>query len=200
MAYKRSSSILAVVSWVLIASGCDESLPPRTDPVNILQPSLTAPYDVIEMQDGIPIRSAGSFTPSLKNVYSEVLQKEADIQVTINVWLEKNPEAHRTIRLTAASLAYPVLSGGLITLLPRDSARFVGWWDQRTDDGMPFWSFVPLTTKVGSNGEPYQDSDPIEFVAQVSIQIFKNVQPRTSPPIHYTSTYRLFTSASDGNN
>lgn len=200
MAYKWSSSVLTIALGVLFVAGCDESLPPRSDPTNILQPSLIPPHDIIEMQDGMPIRSAGAFSASLKNTYSEVLEKEADIQVSISVWMATSSEVHRTIRLTSTSLTYPVLRGNMLTLLPRDSARFFGWWDQRTDDGVPFWNYVRLTEKIGANGEPYKDSDPIEMVAQVSMQVFKNVQPRTGPPIHFTVMYRLFSSTSDGNN
>lgn len=198
--YKWSFSVLAIVVWALVLPGCDESLPPRSDPTNILQAALVPPSGFIVIKDGMPVAYAGLFGASIKNIYTEALQKDADIQVLITVWLEKSSDAHRTIRLTASSLTYPILTGNLITLLPQDSARFVGWWDQRTDDGVPFWSFGPLTSKAGANGETYLESEPIGFVAQVSIQVFKNVQPRTCSPIHYTSTYRLFSSGSDGNN
>jgi hypothetical protein len=198
--YKWISSLLAIACWGFLGSGCDESLPPRSDPVNILQPSLIPPHEIIEMKDGVPIREAGAIIVSLKNIYTEVLQKEADVEVLVNVWMATSSEVHRTIRLTALHMGHPAMQGNLLTLLPQDSARFVALWDQRTDEGVPFWQYVHVTTKTGINDQTYQDSDPIEFVVQVSIRLFKNVQPRVSPPIHYTSTYRLFTSTTDGNN
>jgi hypothetical protein len=194
LAYKWNSSVLAIVSCVLLLSGCDESLPPRSDPTDILHASVAPPHEMIEMQDGVPIRDAGELIASLKNVYTEVLQKEANVEATLTIWMAKRSDVHRTIHLTVQNMAYPVVVRKMLTLVPKDSARFVVWWDQRTDEGVPFWHYVSLTPKTGLNGQSYQDSDPIEFVAQASIQVFQNVQPRTSPPIHYTSTYRLFAS------
>jgi hypothetical protein len=150
------------------------------------------------MEDEIPIRGAGSYVVSLANTYDEVLQKKMDVRGTVTVWLEKDPAVRRTIPLTVLQLAYPVPTGDLLTILPGDSARLLVWWDQRTDGGEPFWSGTRLTEFVTPSGV-YLDSEPIKFVAQASIQLFENVQPRTSSPIHYTSMYRLFGSTG-GNN
>jgi len=190
LAYRWSFSVLIIALSALFCSGCDESLPPRSDPENILIASLAPPLEIIEFEDGVPIRTAGSYMAWLKNIHNEALQKEAKIQATIYVWMANSPEVHRTIRVLPL-LAHPRLDGHLLTLVPQDSARFLVLWDQRTDTGEPFWNHVRLTLVKSPNGE-YFDSDPIEFVAQASIQIFENVQPRMSPPIHYISRYRLF--------
>ena len=196
MACRWTFSVPVIALWALLSPGCDESLPPRTDPENVLIASLQPPHDVIEMSDGAPIRTAGSYIAYLKNSHDEALQKEADIRATITVFMAKSPHVRRTI-LVPPELAHPALDGRLLTLLPGDSARFLVVWDQKTDTGVPFWEYVPLTLVQTPLGD-YYDSDPIEFVAQASIQVFDGVQPRTSPPIYYTSKYRLFETI-DGN-
>ena len=187
----RISSILIVSLSVLSSSGCDESLPPRSEPARVVEASVSPPYSYIPIQDGNPTGTEGFLTASLRNIYDDALQKEAHLQGTIDVWIADNPKAHRTIRLTAGDLKHPSLDGKLLTLTPNDSARFLAAWDQRTDDGIPFWRFANLTHIENANSD-YWDSDQIEFVAQASSQVFENVQPRTSPLIHYTTMYRLF--------
>lgn len=198
MAYKWSSSVPLIVAFVLLASGCDESLPPRSDPTNILQASFDVPLENVELKDGVLLPYSGRLSASIKNTYTEVLQQKADIKVSISIWMANAAENHATVVLTQTSLANPPLSGGQLTLLPHDSAHFVTVWNQCTDSGEPFWKLVPLTWKLGPGGEPYQQSEPIEFVTQASIQVFENVQPRLTPAVHYFITYRLFWS-SNGN-
>jgi hypothetical protein len=198
LAYKWSSSVPLIVAFVLLASGCDESLPPRSDPTNILQASFDVPLENVELKDGMLLPYSGRLSASIKNTYTEVLQQKADIKVSISIWMANAPENHGTVVLTQTSLANPPLSGGQLTLLPHDSAHFVTVWNQHTDSGEPFWKLVPMTWKLGPNGELYQQSEPIEFVTQASIQVFENVQPRLTPVVHYFITYRLFWS-SNGN-
>ena len=198
LAYKWSSSVSVIVAFVLLASGCDESLPPRSDPTNILQASIDMPLEYVELKDGMLIPYSGRLSASIKNTYTEVLQQKADIKVSISIWMATAPENHATVVLTHTSLANPPLYGGQLTLLPHDSAHFVTVWNQYADSGEPFWRLVPLSWKVGPGGEAYQQSEPVEFVAQASIQVFENVQPRVTPAIHFFVTYRLFWS-SNGN-
>jgi hypothetical protein len=199
LAYKLNSSILAALFLALPFAGCDESLPPRNQPLNFLEASLAPPHPVVEIENGQPIKDAGSFIATLKNSYDDVLQKKADIRATVEVWMEDNEFRRRTFRLPPGSLSSPAPQGETLTLLPGQSARFVALWDQRTDRGEPFWSFVGLTTKVSPDGDVYQDSDPVRLVAQVSIQLFENVQPRVSPPIHFTVIFRIFGGSGGGN-
>lgn len=199
MAYKWSFSVLAAAFWVLFASGCDESLPPRTDPVNFLQASFTPPFEHIEYKDSMVQPPSGRLSASIKNLYDEVLQKEVDIQVTVTIWMADAPENRSTLRMTSRNLSYPSLEGNQLTLVPRDSARFTGIWDGRMDSGKFYWQITPRNWKEFPGGERFQDSDPVEFVAQASVQIFNNVQPRISPPVHFTCIFRLFWSTIDGN-
>ncbi len=188
---KQSSNLLIITSWVLFCSGCDESLPPRSEPTQVIMASVAPPYAYIPVQDGVPTGTEGFLTASLTNIYDDVLQKEANIGGSIDVWLADNPQVHRTILLTARDLTHPSLDGKLLTLKPGEAARVLAAWDQRTDEGIPFWNYVHRTHIVNATND-YYDTDPIEFVAQASIQVFANVQPRTSPAIHYTTMYRLF--------
>jgi hypothetical protein len=192
LVFKWSSRVLATVICVLFASGCDESLPPRSDPQNFLQASVASPYDYATFKDSSILPPSGKIVASLKNLYDDVLEKEADIQVTINIWMADAPQNRRTLRLTAYSLSHPALNGNQLTLLPRDSAQFVAVWNQCTDSGIPFWSLVPKTWGELPGGERFQQSAPIEFVAQASIRVFKNVQPRVSPPTHFRIIFQLF--------
>jgi hypothetical protein len=191
LACKSSFNILIIVSCLLFSSACDESLPPRSEPSQVVEASVAAPYSYIQVQDGVPIGNDGYLTASLTNVYDDVLQKEARIQGTIDVWIANSPETRRTILLSSAGLVHPSLDGKFLTLKPGEAARVLAAWDQRTDQGVPFWNYVHRTHIENATND-YYDTDPIEFVAQASIQVFANVQPRTSPAIHYTTMYRLF--------
>src|SRR5512135_767795 len=79
---RRISKALMIPLWVLCSSGCDESLPPRSEPAQVVEASLAPPYAYIPIQDGKPTGTEGFLTASLRNIYDEVLQKDARIQGT----------------------------------------------------------------------------------------------------------------------
>jgi hypothetical protein len=85
-----------------------------------------------------------------------------------------------------------IINANTITIGPDSAAFFLKQWSHMTTDSIPFWQFVNLTQKWNSHGEPYLESDPVSFVAEASVQVFRNVQPERARPTEFTVTYYIF--------
>jgi len=184
---------LILTTWTLGILGCEESLPPREEPSRFLEADLNAFSGVVVFRDSIPVTNAGSFFLTLKNIYDDVLQEEAFVQATINVALMDEPDQRAVVRADQNNLLnYWILRFNMVTLEPGTEAQFLKQWNHRTVDGIPFWEYVRLTQKFTDRGEPYLESEPMNFVAQGKVQIFKNVPPEPTRQIEFTLTYHIF--------
>jgi hypothetical protein len=108
------------------------------------------------------------------------------------VWLRDLPEQHGEVRAAGRDLTTSLISGGLLTLRPGETATFLKQWPHRTTAQVPFWSFVRLTPRVTQRGEPYLESDSVRFVATGSAQLFKTKGAEKLPQIRFTLVYRIF--------
>ncbi|MEO8168073.1 MAG: hypothetical protein ABI623_07495, partial [bacterium] len=62
----------------------------------------------------------------------------------------------------------------------------------RTTDGRGFWEFVRLTPKAPPTGDPYLESDTVNFVASGKVQLFKTRAYETLPHIEFSLVYRIY--------
>jgi hypothetical protein len=192
---KRAWAALVVsicATLFVVITGCDEVLPPRDDPQDI----LSADYFVIEgtvvVRDSQVVSSEGTFITRFVNKHSEVLQAEEGVAIDIEVWMKDQPANIAHVHGDKMSLTKAVVSGGLLTLRPRDTVSSALRWSHRTDSNRPFWNFVNLHPRVTQRGELYQASDPIRFVAQGTLRTFKARAALKLPEMEFTLVYNIF--------
>lgn len=182
-----------VSTLALLVSTCEESLPPRNEPQRFLQANYSVATGVVEIRDSAAVGLGGAFTISVKNIYVEVLQDSEYARADIDVWLRDFSEQQGKVVSTKRELTDPSLvSGGQLTLRPNVTATFLKQWEHRTIGGRRFWDFVRLTLKSTPLGEPYLESDPVNFVATGRVQLFKTKGPERLPQIQFALVYRIF--------
>jgi hypothetical protein len=173
--------------------GCNEILPPRTDPQDFLETSVAVIEGAVTFRDSTTVDQVGSFFIRAKNIYSEVLQGGELIRADIEVWPKALPGEVSAVRATKSHLMNPgIVFGSVVTLGPDTSATLLRQWNHRTGTGRPYWEFVPRTLKHNQRGEPYYEYDPIRFVARARVQIFRDTQPAIVGSFEFTLVYIFF--------
>lgn len=184
-------ALVAFLAWA--GSGCKESLPVRDEPEGALQPLIEFQEGVITVRGNTLAGLNGAFDARLRNTYAEVLEGESRIRGTLRVWLRDRPEKKATLTITPLDLQNLwILNGNTVTLEPGMDARFYKQWSHKTDDGEWFWELVDTTRLVAGDGTPFADSDSVNVVSQVSLQVFESVPARQSQPSTQTLFYRIF--------
>ncbi|MDH3252437.1 MAG: hypothetical protein OEM41_06560 [Ignavibacteria bacterium] len=191
--WNSSGLYVLVAVFVSAFSSCTESLPVREDPEGVLQPLIAFQEGIITVRGDVLLGHNGAFDARLRNTYAEVLEGESRIQGTLQVWLRDRPEKKATLSITPLDLQnLSILNGNTVTLRPGADARFYKQWSHKTDDGEWFWELVDTTGLATADSTPYADSDSVNVVAQVSLQLFEKVPARQSEPSEQTLLYRIF--------
>ena len=176
---QKHKPLLFLLSFALALSACscDESLPPRDDPPNFLQPTFSPLSGRVVFPEGdtVAVGLVGNFLISIKNTYVEVLQGQEDIQVDIDMWLVNQPDKRGHIHGNRNNvLNYELLDSASLTLPPDSSVRILIGGDHRTLDGTRFWNYGNMRL----HSEPQQDyflSDSMLFEATAKVRLFKYV-------------------------
>jgi hypothetical protein len=177
----------------LLPAGCDESLPPRNDPLAVLAAGLEANSGIIEIRDSLPTGLEGTFRGSLENRFVEVLQDSQRIRMVLDVSVKNNPEIHARIVAERHYAEEPqFLSGDILTIPPGGVLHILAPWSHRTDAGIWFWAFGPMVRGFTSKGEPFLESAPITLVAEGTVQGFRRVGALRVGPVEATVRYRVF--------
>ncbi len=180
---------------LFISLSCDESLPPReTPPV-----AFRADYEVlffgpyVTIRNGAPTGTAGAFQISVTNVYDDVLQDSATVQVFLEVWIKDQPAAHTIVSADAGNLKTAQLTGhGLITLEPSTPAVLLKQWSHRTQDSIPFWDYVTTHPAMTTSGIPFCQSDVVNLVTRGTVRLFKYAPALTLPEKEFQVVYQIF--------
>jgi hypothetical protein len=182
--------LIGIAGW-----SCDESLPPRTEPAEVLRTTFLIHQDQdVVVQDSEVVGTAeGTFEFFVKNVHDEVLQDSQRIEVKLTIWLQDQPEYRASVLSDRGALVnYQLVYGELLTIGVDTAVHILTQWSHRTQDGTPFWSFVKLVPMQSISGEPYLQSDPVHYIMQGTVQVFKNVQPYRIPEQHFSHSYKIF--------
>lgn len=188
----RVIAALIVGAVALSAAGCDESLPPREVPPQVLVPSVSYAGQTVRVEADA-ISSGGILRVEMKNIYDEVLSETAGVQAYVRLSLEEFPSWAHTLSLGADDIVTPgLLVGSILTVgvnqtvglavAPRHSTDSAGFWHA----GM---AYHRLTT---GKGEVYYRSDTVHLVIEGNLQIFKRVPAMQLPRRVYAVVYELW--------
>jgi hypothetical protein len=190
--------LLLLTSFAL--SSCDESLPPRKTPSQLLKAQLgrtdstVAIYGDPDSDTRQIIGSAGSILIFVTNEHDEILQGDFDREGWIDIRLDMLA-ASGANRLDVTSF-YPLnpqqVSNGVLTLHPGETLTLQAQWNHQTGGGKPFWLLGSRTLVVPSVGYSYYETQPMTFVARGDVQVFKQTAPLQTPEFHFTLVYREY--------
>lgn len=179
----------------VVASGCDESLPPYTEPETVLIPSMaiTGPTVVVRFDMAW---TGGNIILGMKNVHDEVLSEKAAVTASVSMFLRENPSASRTLTYGYGDIVTPgVVVGNTLTLRVGQSIDIMQPWSHRTAAGVAFWmNGVNFNRRTDSKGAPYWESDSVHLVVNASLKVFDRVQAVRFPAREFTITYELWES------
>lgn len=190
---KFSRVLIVLVGLSGLTAACEESLPPREMPEEFLQAGHQVSEGAVEIRDSSVQNSPGIMVINVKNIYVEVLQDAELARAEITVRLRDQPTQVATVVAGKRDLTnQSLVSAGLLTLRPNETATFLKQWSHKTDGGKWFWEFSRLTRKFTPRGEPYLESDSVRFVASGKVQLFKTRGVKSLPSISFTLVYRIF--------
>jgi hypothetical protein len=176
----------------LLAPACDESLPPRESPPEVLVSDLLLGGGARVLIKDNAVATGGNFRIRTTNVYNEVLSDEALLRGQVTVRLKTLPDSVRTVYFDSTHLTFPtMLDLGILTIPVQQTVEMVAIWDQKTDHGTPFWMMVPLHQMWNSRGEPYFVSDSVKILVEGSVQLFEKVQSLPLPSREFTLIYYI---------
>jgi hypothetical protein len=135
----RTIFFLAPCLGVLVGSGCDELLPPRDNPKILFKGDITCYYIYSTTENDC------IFFVDVTNIYHETIQDTAAVQGTIEVTLKRDPQYHKTIRLSLQNFHGPFVYDSLknlFTIDPGKKAIFSAAWNFIDDNQ------VDLTTVI----------------------------------------------------
>ncbi len=203
----RSSSERAgrrLGTWILgalsvLALQCDESLPPREQPQNVMSAAASIDATTYTVTYGWvqfarykyilrPIKvDQAPVSVTVTNLFDEVLQDSAVVRGNVVIWDIDRPTRRCTLDLRKASISpSPVAPGDVLTVLPHAKVALQTSWNQQSDTlisgSTPPWFFEGVS--VASKGiQYYRDNprssyrsvttlDPVRLGAQATVQIF----------------------------
>jgi len=135
--------------------------------------------------------TAGTIEASVSNVYTEVLQDTAAVNIRCRIWLAGVPDSAGVATIDASALTTSrQLQNGVLTLLPHETAFFDRQWDYATAGGTPFWDLIPLKDTSDSHG-PYKLSAPVDVMMTDTLRIFKPIPDYVIGPISATLQFEV---------
>lgn len=189
----RTLSLPILCVAAVFFSTCDESLPPRDEPREALQPLLTGSSGVVVFLGDTSLSAPGSLIVQVKNIHDEVIQGEERLLANLEIWMTDMPEVRGTVQADKRSLVNRrILSGTVLTIEPDVAALLFVGWNHRTADGRRFWSFVQMHAETTNRGEPYMASDSVRLTAAGTVQAFKIRPAQKLPQNQFTVVYHVF--------
>jgi hypothetical protein len=192
---KTSAIRMIVVFSALLPllAGCDESLPPRDATLPTLRGECSIPDTFVVLHGSEVSGAKGAFESVVVNMFDEVLQDTAFIQVDYTVRLEQYPDSIATLRAGRGDvLTLSAMTGQIVTLRPGVPFKVQKIWNHATDNGTPFWMMATLHKKLNSRGETYYDSDPVPLMVTCTIRTFKHVPEIPFGPVRIAVQYSVF--------
>lgn len=195
-AMKRPDLWLLGFAWSACVVGlpaCDESLPSRVDPEQVLTYAITSSGGAITVESGEVTGGGGLFSLSAKNVYDEVLSDKARLIGVVTLRLKNQPDSMRTLFYTSDDLTMPtMLDISTLTITLNQTLTLTHPWDHRTDNGSPIWESLSFTRGYTDKGRLFFRSDTGFIQVQGTLQLFEKVQAVKLQAREFPVVYTLF--------
>lgn len=174
--------------------GCEESLPPREEPPEVVRVRLFAADTRLVVVDSMTVYMGGYIVRlALDNLYNDVLDAQALVRGNVRVWLRDHPDQGKNFVWDERDLLTPWVVHGATATLGIDSAAVLStFWDFRTDAGEPFWNYTRFSHLYTPGGRSYYLSDSVHFSAEGSMQLFRNVYSRQALPITFAVVFHIW--------
>lgn len=184
--------VLACAWMIVCMPACDESLPSRVEPENVIEYGTVSAGSYVKVDHGVVVTS-DVISLTAKNLYDDVLSDKARIIGTLTLRLKKLPGMTRTLTYTKDDLwTQSMLSGNIVTMRPGQMLAVARQWNHLTDDGIPFWEFLPHTLDSTGSGAFYYRSDTAWFQVTGSLQVFDKTQAGAIATREFAYVYSLF--------
>jgi hypothetical protein len=176
----NSRSLVRTLPWVAFflaaLTGCDESLPPRVDPLVVLVPSVrTNTVRVIFNSDTLV--AGGELELDVRNIYNEVLSEKARIIADLTMRSPSDVDSSRSLTLTEDDIyKNKSLAFGILTVGVGDTVRLTRRWDHRFNGGAPLWLHARFHEDMTMDGKLYYRSDTLQVTISGKVQLFDRVQ------------------------
>jgi hypothetical protein len=179
----------------LLGLSCDESLPPREGPPEVLSSVLSVINDgkIVVVRGGLPAGTMGAIQINVTNVYDDVLQDSCVLEGRVEFWLKKDPSVRAEFLLTEADLVtYNLVDRTTLTIGVDTTLIMLHQWSHRTVDGVPLWEYLHLYPSATPRGEPCCISSPTPFIVRCSLRVFKSYGQIQFPDREVVLTYQVF--------
>ena len=167
---KKIKGVIWLVSLCFLLSSCDESLPTRIVPQNIL-----GIENVIINQGTGPAGIHVSIAVGVQNVYEETFYDVVDITGNIHIWQKQNPSIEANL---------PISQHAKLQLKPGEKHFIYNFWLLETDDGQDIIELLDFSGNDARFGILY--ARPELFILEVKVTFFKETGLLTSGPHEFT--------------
>lgn len=183
--------------------GCDESLPPRDDPTNLL-------HAVLSIQGGEYVfryTPPGGITPAtvaiqIYNDYNEVFEDTLYLRGRVEIWdtRRQNVQGYVDVK-NFAVVPSNAVNNGILTLEAGARLTFKQQWYHMVNQqggSVPIWVGVDTTAYRDYFGEVYYLSDSLYLGAKASIQIFRHAAVVQTNVVYFTNVYKIYVPSDTG--
>lgn len=186
--------------WIVLATlpmvffpGCEESLPPRSDPESVLVPAVSMTDVLVRVEAG-EVTRGGNVELSMKNAYDDVLSESAGVKAYVRVTLQEYPSYTRLLVFNELDIATPgQIIGHTLTLGVNETIKLMQPWDHRVDSTMSYWNAgMTYQRFVTDKGVEYFESSPVHLIVDANLQIFQRVPAVQLPRQVFTIVYQLW--------
>lgn len=189
-----------LASCGVVLFGCDESLPPRDDPTNLLHVVLLVQGGEYTFRYTQPF----GFTPmsvaiQVSNDYNEVFEDSLYMRGTVEIWDTRRPNVRGSVNMRYSQVipSY-ALNNGILTLEAGAQLTFTSQWSHLTagpGQTVPIWYGVDTTARLDPYGRIYYVTDTMYLGAQASVQIFRKAGSVRSNACVVPVVYRIIVPA-----
>jgi hypothetical protein len=193
---------------------CEEVLPPRDDPENVLEVSMSIESALFKFVETNRILGSGGIFPSdsfaidnvgilfaISNHHDEVLQGLPYLKGELEIQVRNDPTRRGTLMFEGGVVFPPsVIQEGMLTIVPGDTAFVQLSWNHYFRPGVPAWErdwfdgSMTYRHEIDRNGNRWDvfRSSPIVFEVRGKLQAFENLQAESLKRTEFTGIYDVY--------
>ena len=189
---KNAAVLLSVLLFLCLS--CRETLPPRTEPAEVLVGAITiGELDTVEVQydakrDKYTLNASFPLKITLQNVYDDLLQGKAKVDGKVVFQTFGRIPNIITVPITLGNLMVPPVFRGDVALPPKKTAEYDILWIPVGDNQKVVY--------LGCPSVPVDSAllyGPVELIATAEVSLFERVQPIKIPGRRFTLLFKEYT-------